>query len=208
MKFNLNSLSFVFLIVLCLGLPSSGVAQTSLSVSSDVKRGEIEYQVKLQLLVASNIVNAKTDYPPDLETIVKQLKSSLPFKSHRLYATYLYNVADNGNLKVNDVTYASYESGGGLAATFFDLQVSGIKLNANGNSVHISKFKFEVRKNIFIGAELGNNNEKKYNMNMVGTGIDTELNIKENVPNIVGTTTSALSDGVLVIVITVTHSEM
>jgi hypothetical protein len=202
----MSLLSFIFLVVLCLCLPDSNAAQTS--TSSDIKRGEIEFQVKLQLLVASNIVNAKTDYPPALESVVKQIKSSLSFKNHFLYATYLYNVADNGNLRVSDVSYKPYESAGTLAATFFNLEALGVKSNINGNSTHISRFKFEERKNIFIGAELGNNNEKKSIINTVGTFIDTELNVKEGIPTIVGTTTSALSDGALVIVITVTHSEM
>ena len=207
MKDNLKSFSIIF--VVCMYLTSSIAAQITSSTSSDVKRSEAEYQVKLQLLIASNIVTAKTDYPPFLETIVKQLKSSLPFKSHRLYATYLFNVAENGCLKVTDVTYAPYESseGGSLDATFLELEVSGIKLNADGKSVHISKFKFGERKRIFIGSEPGSDNQTKSITNTVGTGIETELNFRENVPKMVGTTTSALSDGVLVIILTVTRAE-
>ncbi len=69
------------------------------------------------MLVASNNPNAKTDYPASLEAVVKQLKSSLPFKTHRLIATYIYNVADGSALEVSDVTYAAFEPGSGLSAT-------------------------------------------------------------------------------------------
>jgi len=39
----------------------------------------------------------------------------------------------------------------------------------------------------------------------VGTGITTDLNLRDEVPTIVGTITNALSEGVLVLVITVNH---
>ncbi len=207
-KLTVHWLSFIFLIVLGSGLLHSAMAQTTTSVSSDRKQDEIEHRVQIQILIASNILDAKNDYPQGLEPVVKQIKSLLPFKSHHLYATYFYNVADKGNLKVSDVTYKPYGNDGGLSATFFSLEALGVKLNTNGNSTHISKFRFEERKNIFLGRERANNNEIKTIADTIGTGIDTELNVKEGVPTIVGTTTSGLSDGVLIIVITLTHSKM
>jgi hypothetical protein len=200
----------LWIIIFALSLSSSDliVAQTqnSTSISSEAKRNDLTHRVRVQLLVSSNIANAKTDYPTSLEAVVKELKSSLPFKNHYLVATYLYNVADSGAFEVSDVTYAPFEQGGGLSPTFFNLGISGIKLNANSDSVHISRFRFEARKRIFIQNAPGEGSTPKPVFDTVGTGITTELNLSEGVPTIVGTTTSALSDGVLVLVITVNHS--
>jgi hypothetical protein len=208
MKRNLCQPLWIIIFALCLSSSHLIVAQTqnSTSISSEAKRSDITHRVRVQLLVSSNIANAKTDYPTSLEAVVKELKSSLPFKNHYLVATYLYNVADNSAFEVSDVTYAPFEQGGGLSPTFFNLGISGIKLNANSDSVHISRFRFEARKRIFIQNAPGEGSTAKPVFDTVGTGITTELNVSGGVPTIVGTTTSALSDGVLVLVITVNHS--
>jgi hypothetical protein len=199
-----------WILIFALGISSSSPivaqAQNSALTSSDAQRGEIGHRVQVQLLVASNIVTAKTNYPASLEAVVKQLKSSLPFKTHYLIATYIYNVADSSTLDVSDVTYAAFEPGEGLTPTFLNLGLSGIKLNANSDSTHISRFKFEARKRIFIQYAQGEGSAAKSVSDSVGTGITTELNVHEGVPTIVGTITSALSDGVLVLVITINHS--
>ena len=178
-------------------------AQTPTTTAS-ARENAVTHRVQLQLLVASNNVNAKTDYPASLEAVVKQLKSSLPYKTHYLVATYLYNVADKGGFEVGDVTYTSFEGGSGLGATFFNVGLSGIGFN--GDSIHISRFKFDLRKPIFITKTRGEGTTFKDVFENVGTGITTELNVSEGVPTIVGTTSSALSDAVLVLVITVNHT--
>jgi hypothetical protein len=175
--------------------------------SSDARRGDTEHRVLVQLLVASNTANAKTDYPASLEAVVKQLKSSLPFKNHRLVASYIYNVADGGDLAVSDVTYAAFELDGVLTPTFFNIGIAGIKLSDNGDYVHTSKFRFEARKRIYIGTMQSEGSDTaKPVVDSVTTGITTELNVWAGIPTVVGTTASGLSDGVLVLVITVIHS--
>jgi hypothetical protein len=72
----------------------------------------------------------------------------------------------------------------------------------------MSRFRFEVRKRIFIRNEQGEGNTAKPVFESVGTGVTTELNVSEGVPTIVAATAGALSDGVLVLVITVNHSGM
>jgi hypothetical protein len=118
----------------------------------------------------------------------------LPFKTHYLIATYIYNIADGGALDVSDVTYAAFEPASGLAATFLNLGISGIKLSANSDSTHISRFKFEARKRIFIQNVQGEGSATESVSDSVGTGIATELNVREGVPTIIGTITSGLSD--------------
>lgn len=206
MKPILSGLLLIILVASC-SSPSAAQTQNSKPTSSEIEHGEIGYQVQLQLLIASNIATAKTDYPPSLEAVVKQLNSSLPFKHHSLVATYLYNVAEASSLEVSDVTYAAFEPGGGLAPTFLNLSISGIKLNANSDTIHLTRFRFDIRKRIFIqkGQSEGDNSARP-TYDSVVTGITTEINVRPGIPTIVGTITNALSDGVLVVVLTIKRS--
>jgi len=190
----------MIIFALCLSSADQIVAQTQNPgpTSAEAKQGEITHRVQVQFLVASNSTNPKTrTYPTSLEAIVKELKSVLAFKKHYLVATYIYYVADGGALEVHDVTYASFEEVGSLHPMFFDLGISGIKLNTN-DSVHVPRFKLEARQRIAMGVT-------PPLVETVGTGITTELNLRDGAPAIVGTITNALSEGVLVLVITVNH---
>lgn len=173
-------------------------SQNPKPTSAEAKNDQVTHRVQVQLLVASNIADPKTkrDYPTSLEAVVKELKSLLPFKKHYLVASYFYHVADQSSLEVHDVTYAPFEELGALHPVFFDLGISGIKLNTNNDSVRVLRFRFDARQRIALGPT-------PPLVETVGTGITTDLNLSTGVPTIVGTITNALSDGVLVLVITV-----
>lgn len=201
---NLRQTLWIVMVLFCLSSSGQLAAQTQnpRPISAEPKQGDITHRVQVQFLVASNIATkTRTDYPASLEPIVRQIKSLLQFKNHYLVATYLYHAADSGGFEVRDVTYASFENGSGLHPMFFDIGVSGIKLNPN-DSIHIPRFKFEARQRIALAGGA------TPLFDTVTTGITTELNLKYGVPNIVGTLTNALSDGVLVLVVTVNRLEV
>jgi hypothetical protein len=205
---RIQGLLLILTLTLCFVLTNHTFAQPQnplpLATSPEAKRESLQHRVQFQLLVGSNGISDKLEFPSTLESIVKQLKLSLPFKSYRLIATYLYNVADGSNLEVSDVTYAPFEAGSGLAPKFYNFAVSNIKSNSNIETVHLSRLKFELQQRIFTENKLSENDKAaKPVFNMVSTGISTELNVRVGVPTVVGTTTSALSDGVLVLIVTV-----
>ncbi|HEX8845691.1 MAG TPA: hypothetical protein VF791_13650 [Pyrinomonadaceae bacterium] len=176
---------------------------TAATQSSPARPEGLQHKIKLQLLVASNAVNAKTDYPPVLDAIVKELKASMPFKNHRLIATYVYNVADGGVLEVSDVTYAQFEMGGALAPKYYTFTIAGVKSTPSGEWVRVSRLRFEFRQRIFVEAARaeGSSNPIQRFENVVN-GLSTELSLRDGVPAVVGTMTTGLSDGVLVLVVT------
>jgi hypothetical protein len=210
MKRNLRQAVWVIIFASCFGSSELAVAkaQHATSTSPEVKHSDVSYRVQIHFLVASNSANAKTDYPASLEAVVKQLKPSLQFKNHYLVATYLYNVADGSSFEVSDVTYQPFEQGGGISPTFFNLGITRIKSNTNSDSIHISRLRVETRKRMFMQNAQGEGSTAKPVFETVGTGITTELNVKAGVPAIVGTTASGISDGVLVLIITVNSSGM
>jgi hypothetical protein len=165
----------------------------------------VQHKVQLQLIVASNAAQAKTDLPSALETAVKQLKGSMPFKNHRLIATYIYNIADGGSLSVNDTTYASFEMESGTPVpAVYTFDVLGIKSVLNGESVRISRLRFELRRRLVLEPARNDGiNTVAPKFDSANSGITTELSVRSGIPTIVGTVTSGLSDGVLVLVVTV-----
>ncbi|MFL6227998.1 MAG: hypothetical protein ACJ741_04370 [Pyrinomonadaceae bacterium] len=202
MKCNLRQPLWIIIFALCLSSSDQIVAQTQSPrpTSVEAEHGDITYRVQVQFLVASNLADPKTrtDYPTSLEAVVKELKSLLPYRKHYLVATYFYNVAESSALEVHDVTYAAFEGEGALHPMLFDLGISGIKLNTNNNFLRVPKFRFEARQRIAMGAT-------PPLVETVGTGITTELNLRDGVPTIVGTITNALSNAVVVLVVTVDH---
>jgi len=130
--------------ILLLALTSMTFAQTQSpqTTSPEGKREGIQHKVQLQFLVTSNKVNDRSEFPSALEPVVKQLKLSSGFKSHWLVATYIYSVAEGASLEVSDVTYAPFESGGGLVPKFFSFAVSDIKSNPALETLYISRLKF------------------------------------------------------------------
>jgi hypothetical protein len=208
MKHHCLRLTCLLILILCAGCFVLVAAQTENSTSQATasRREDISYRTQLQLLVASNIATAKTDYPSSLEPVVKQLKSSLPFKSHYLVATYLYNVAEGSSVETNDITYAPFEQPSGLNPIFFNVVIQGIKMNPSGNSIHLSKFRFEKRQRMAVGNAPAEGTASRMLFDMVLNGITTELNLTEGTPTVVGTISGGLSDGVLVVVLTVNRS--
>lgn len=209
MRHKVCRLLSLVVFALWLGCAQAIIAQAQSSGRpAAARRNEVEHTVQLQLLVASTPNHTKTEYPSPLEPIVKQLKTSLSYKAHRLIATYIYKVSDGSNLEVSDATYAPLEMNSGLAVTFLTVGISDIRLNPSGNSVHISRFRFESRKRMFTEHAIVEGNTTRPVLNTVTTGITTELNLSAGVPTIVGTTTSGLSDGVLVLVLTINPTEL
>ncbi len=192
--------------ILLLALTSMTFAQTQSpqTTSPEGKREGIQHKVQLQFLVTSNKVNDRSEFPSALEPVVKQLKLSSGFKSHWLVATYIYSVAEGASLEVNDVTYAPFESGGGLVPKFFSFAVSDIKSNPALETLYISRLKFQMRQRIFTEKTQGEDTKSTRLVFDTGTsGISTDLTVHAGAATLVGTTTSALSDGVLALIVTV-----
>lgn len=191
--------------ILLLALTSMTFAQTPSpqTTSPEGKREGSQHKVQLQFLVTSNRVNDRSEFPSALEPVVKQLKLASGFKYHWLVATYIYTVAEGASLEVNDVTYAPFESGG-VVPKFFSFAVSDIKSNPTLGTFYISRLKFQMRQRIFIGKTQGEVTESTRLVFDTGTsGISTDLTVHAGAATLVGTTTSALSDGVLALIVTV-----
>jgi uncharacterized protein with LGFP repeats len=109
-----NALSFF---VCCLILASftsaraqdrEGTATAEVATTAALAKSvEVNHEVQLYLLVASNKADGKSNVPQALDAIIKQLKSSLPFADYRLTTTFFNRVRDKGNLRVSGIVGGS-----------------------------------------------------------------------------------------------------
>ena len=98
---SLSTALFMFLFAVVAVCSQPVFAQTSGTVTqSDKQEDETNLDTQLYLLVATNQEVADTKLPAALESVVKQLRPSLPFKNYRLAATLINRVKNNGRLNL------------------------------------------------------------------------------------------------------------
>src|SRR6185503_4867121 len=79
-----------------------GVTQTGTSVQAQTEKQEDETNLDTQLymLIATNQDVDDLKLPAALDSVVKQLRGSLPFKNYRLAATLINRVKNEGRLNL------------------------------------------------------------------------------------------------------------
>src|SRR5215204_4926428 len=92
---------------LCLMVCRSSVqAQTATPVQADTKQGEPQVDetnldTQLYLIVGTSQDVGDAKLPSSLDSVVKQLRASLPFKNYRLAATLINRVKNEGRLDLS-----------------------------------------------------------------------------------------------------------
>jgi hypothetical protein len=177
------------------------------SVAASGKTDRINYEIQLHLLVASNEAGEKGNVPQSLEAIVRQLKSSLSFANYRLAATFVNRIKDGGTLESRGLIPANLFTP--APTTFvpeaaYEFTLFKIKLDDDLTNIDIPKFRFGLQLPVITGMIRGEANAPPTpNINFQPASINTELNLREDKPTIVGTMNTARSDQMLVLVITV-----
>jgi hypothetical protein len=190
------ALSFV---ICCLMLASFTVAQAQdregtatevATTAATAKTVEVNHEVQLYLLVASNKADGKSNVPQALDPIIKQLKSSLPFADYRLTTTFFNRVRDKGNLRVSGIVGGSiFTAPASAAPTFYQLTLTNVKLvtDAGGQQfVQISRFEFGQRVPVQTSATRNESGAGFPVINYEQIGIATEVSLREAVPTIIG----------------------
>ena len=205
----------------CLGLESNikvalaqGQDSSSTAASSDVRRDEINHDVQLYLLVGSNGTGERSNIPPSMDVVIKQLRSTLPFPHYRLATTFLNRVKDGGNLEVSGV------GGSPLVTvpttsntpTFFNFHMSNVKLvtDANGQPfIRIAKFRLGLKVPIVTAtARSEGGSAGSPVVQYQDTGLSTEMSVREAAPTIVGTLTTSQPGESFVLVVMVKRTSM
>jgi len=188
-------------------------AQASPQVSSDQmqsekKDDETNLDTQLYMLIATNQDVDDTKLPAALDSVVKQLRASLPFKNYRLAATLINRVKNEGRLNLKWIggplfTTATSASAG--TPSFNEFSVNSVKLVRNGSGreyIRMDQFRFGARVPIQTSQTVASTGAGFPVINYEPTGLGTDISIREGEPAIVGTLNVGPSGDAIILVMT------
>lgn len=201
----------ICLIVLSSGLATAQeVSQGAGRPQAPVKRDDVNYDVQLYLVAASNDASERGGggLPQSLEGTIRQLRSSLPYTNYRLVTTFLNRVKDNGNLELRGVGGALMPSQiGPSSPTFYDFSLFQVKMEADAEGqpyIRIMKFRFGLRMPIVSGtARVEGSDVGSPIIQYESVGVSTELSLREGTPTVIGTMTTSRPNESLVLLLLV-----
>jgi len=182
------------------------LSATGVFAQTETKQPQAEpnYEVVLQLLIASNNTGEKTAVPPTLANAVKKLKNVYAFSDYRLTTTLLQRTSGYIEYKsllteFNQIADKNYPA-------FSEWTLKGIQHlpNSQGkNSLQFDSFRFGLRIPI-LRSFAGESGKTASSIVYDTTGITTSrLNLSENEPTVIGSLTTSKPDELMFLVLTV-----
>ena len=204
-----RSLSAILFTILFLGVATCGrqvLAQSSATVAqSEKQEDETNLDTQLYLLVATNQDVDDAKLPAALEGVVKQLRTSLPFKNYRLAATLINRVKNDGRLNLKWIGGPLVPSGAvsNTTPSFNEFRVNNVKLvmnSANQWVVRMEGFGFGVRIPIITTSTVASNGPIAPIINYESTGLNTDISMREGEAVVVGTLNIGPSGDAIILV--------
>ncbi|HEX6649316.1 MAG TPA: hypothetical protein VF075_07245 [Pyrinomonadaceae bacterium] len=197
---------FLGAILLALCLMAGGLsvkAQTPQPEPTD----EANLDTQLYLIVGTNQEVDDTKMPATLDPVIKQLRSSLPFKNYRLAATLINRVKNDGRLDLSWIG-GPFASATGAASTttpsFSQFKVRQVRLvrDTEGRQVvQMLGFNFGARVPVQTPGAIAATGAVAPVINYEPTGIATDISMREAEPVIVGTLNVGPSGDAIILVV-------
>ena len=197
---------FCLIVTICSAQP--GLAQDSTQPQSGARDDQTNLDLELYL-IAGTSQPREGKIPASLDSVVKQLRETLPFKNYSLETSLVNRMKNGGNLSVSwHVGPHPASSNSIRPPTFNEFSMGQLKLVPDGSSgqkIQLLRFSFGSRLPIQTSTNIaasGNSSAPVYNYEHVG--LKTDISVREGQPAIVGTLLSASSSGeALVLVVLV-----
>lgn len=199
---KIKSFLTVMLLVLCAVVCANVQAQAPQDPADDAN-----LETQLYLIVGTNQDVDDTKLPASLDPVVKQLRSSLPFKNYRLAATLINRVKNQGRLDLSWI-------GGPLASptgaasnvtpSFSQFKVREVRLMRNTENqpiVQMLGFNFGARIPIQTPGAIAANGAVAPSVAYENTGVSTDISMRESEPVIVGTLNIGPSGDAIILVV-------
>jgi hypothetical protein len=188
-----------FLVLTVLFLMTS----TAVGQASNVKVDRPDLEIQLHLLTATN-ESAERNMPQALESVVRQLRSTINLNNYRVAATFTNRIKSGGNLEVKGILPPEVFTPFTNMSGFYEFTLMQINLAGEGDNraIDITRFRFNLRLPVVTGM----NRAETPATPVIGyelAGLTTELGLREGTPSVVGTMTTSKAGQLLVLVITV-----
>jgi hypothetical protein len=173
------------------------------------KDEEVNLDIQLYLILASNREVEETRLPIVLDPIVKQLRDSLAFKHYNLAATFLNRVKNRGKLDVSWIGGPFAIHGSPATSNPSFSQFTSFVILDNDSSGHqivqLNEFRFGTKVPIIVGQSMTTvasiNGGALSTINYEPVGLRTDLSLREGSTVIAGTLNVGPSGDALVVVI-------
>jgi hypothetical protein len=210
MKLHRVLILTLFCAALSIGAPPA-LAQDSSQPSRAAaqKDDDVNLDVQLYLILASNREVEETRLPAALDPTIKRLHDSLPFKHYNLAGTFLNRVKNNGQLDVSWVggPFAIHGSAAQSNPSFSQF-ASRVRLVTNDSGqevVRLTEFRFGTRVPVVTGQVTTTNASTTATpfpvVNYEPVGLRTDLSMREGAIVIAGTLNVGPSGDAIVVVV-------
>ena len=187
-------LAMLFLVLISGGQVLAQTSSATQQSSQADKNDETNLETQLYLLVGTNQGTDDVKLPASLDSVIRQLRASLPFNNYRLAATLINRVKNEGRLSLRwQMTASVAAPSGTLTPTFNDFRLNGVKLiqSSSGQQlVRVDGFVFGTRVPIQTGMSgtPGTLNAQAAPMiNYESAGLNSDFSMREGEAVIVGT---------------------
>jgi len=173
----------------------------------ETRDDETNLETQLFLIVGTNQEVPDDKLPATLETVVKQLRATVPFKSYRLAATMINRVKNEGRLELSWIGGPMTLAAGptpALNPSFSNFNVRLVRLvqATNGQQmVQMQGFNFGARVPIQVSGAIAANGAVAPVINYEHTGVATDVSMREGEPVIVGTLNIGPSGDAIILVV-------
>jgi len=180
------------------------------SNQKETREDETNLDTQLYLLIATNQAVDDAKLPVALEGVVKQLRTSLPFKNYRLAATLINRVKNDGRLNLQWIGGPLLPAAAASSNTpsFNEFHINRVRLVTGSDGreiVRMEGFKFGAKIPIQMGTALASN-APTVPINYEPTGLNTDISMREGEPVIVGTLNVGPSGDAIILVISAQRS--
>ena len=175
------------------------------------KRDEVNHELQLHLLSATNSAGARDRVPESLAGVVRQLRASLPHAGYSVAATTFNRVRDGGTVEFRGVggsPLSPNTSGNPLMPAFYTYALSTVNLSEGSGGapfIRLRAIRFGLRVPVQTSAVRaeGSSGPSFPVIQWEDTGLTTtDISVREGEPTVVGTITTARPEEVFVLVIT------
>ena len=200
------------LVIGCQRVRAQSPADTSQSATQrDKQNDDTNLDTQLYLLVATNQPVEDARLPASLDAVIKQLRTSLPFKNYRLAATLINRVRNGGRLSLRWIGGSLMPAAAASSTnpSFNEFKVVHVRLDTNAAGQSIVKmegFSFGARIPIQTGTAIASNSPSAPIINYENTGVNTDISMREGEPVVVGTLNAGPSGDAIILVMSASRT--
>lgn len=191
---------FVFaLIIFCLSSFSSAFAQTD-----KIRQSEPNYEVSLQMLIASKDSTKKSEIPANLTDTVNKFKKNFPYSTYRTIFTNFQRVENKGNIVYRSLLNEISPDAGQSVFQDWRLEILEKETNGNGeNSVSFQRFSFQARIPVtYVSFNESKSSTPITNYENIGVTLQ-RFSLPENTPTLIATLSTPPNDEMIFFILTV-----